>query len=276
MRKPVFQGSLGQDYYEYLVEKFKTNQRVDGRTLDSYRDLKIDLNVVPKAEGSAQVQLGKTSVIAGVKLTAGVPYADTPDEGVLTVGLDLAPFAHPEFQPGPPDEKAVGWGRVVDRGIREGKAIDLGSLVIEEGRKVVIIWLDLTLINYEGNAQDAASIAALAALMSTRFPEEIATALGKDSLELLHFPVSVTLGKIGDFMLVDPSIEEEDYLDSELSITSLEDGRISSMQKILLGPLSEEDVMKAVILAKKKGDDLRELVLKTVKKHKSRANRDSE
>lgn len=276
MRKPVFQGSLGQDYYEYLVEKFKTNQRVDGRTLDSYRDLKIDLNVVPKAEGSAQVQLGKTSVIAGVKLTAGVPYADTPDEGVLTVGLDLAPFAHPEFQPGPPDEKAVGWGRVVDRGIREGKAIDLGSLVIEEGRKVVIIWLDLTLINYEGNAQDAASIAALAALMSTRFPEEIATALGKDSLELLHFPVSVTLGKIGDFMLVDPSIEEEDYLDSELSITSLEDGRISSMQKILLGPLSEEDVMKAVILAKKKGDDLRELVLKTVKKHKSRANKDSE
>ncbi|MGC8631553.1 MAG: exosome complex protein Rrp42 [Thermoprotei archaeon] len=276
MRKPVFQGSLGQDYYEYLIEKLKANQRVDGRTLDSYRDLKIDLNVVPKAEGSAQVQLGKTSVLAGVKLTAGVPYADTPDEGVLTVGLDLAPFAHPEFQPGPPDEKAVGWGRVVDRGIREGKAIDLGSLVIEEGRKVVIIWLDLTLINHEGNAQDAASIAALAALMSARFPEEIASALGRDSLELLHFPVSVTLGKISDFMLVDPSIEEEDYLDSELSVTSLEDGRISSMQKILSGPLNEEDVMKAVILAKKKGDELRELVLKTVKKHKSRANKDSE
>lgn len=268
-RKPVFQGSLGQDYLEFLMAKLKSNERVDGRALDAYREISVEVGIIPKADGSARVTIGKTQAVAGVKVTTGTPYADTPDEGVLTVGLDLAPFAHPDFQPGPPDERAIGWGRVVDRGIREGKAIDLGSLVIEEGKKVAMIWLDLTLINHEGNAQDAASLAALAALVSTRFPQEVAEATGKQSLELTHYPVSVTLGKIGDFIIVDPSLEEEDYVDCELSITSLEDGRISSMQKVLPGPLTEEEILKSVSLSKAKGDELRDFVLGAVKRHKS-------
>ncbi|MFP3220342.1 MAG: exosome complex protein Rrp42 [Candidatus Marsarchaeota archaeon] len=268
-RKPVFQGSLGQDYLEFLMAKLKSNERVDGRALDAYREISVEVGIIPKADGSARVTIGKTQAVAGVKVTTGTPYADTPDEGVLTVGLDLAPFAHPDFQPGPPDERAIGWGRVVDRGIREGKAIDLGSLVIEEGKKVAMIWLDLTLINHEGNAQDAASLAALAALASTRFPQEVAEATGKQSLELTHYPVSVTLGKIGDFIIVDPSLEEEDYVDCELSITSLEDGRISSMQKVLPGPLTEEEILKSVSLSKAKGDELRDFVLGAVKRHKS-------
>jgi len=251
------------------MAKLKSNERVDGRALDAYREISVEVGIIPKADGSARVTIGKTQAVAGVKVTTGTPYADTPDEGVLTVGLDLAPFAHPDFQPGPPDERAIGWGRVVDRGIREGKAIDLGSLVIEEGKKVAMIWLDLTLINHEGNAQDAASLAALAALASTRFPQEVAEATGKQSLELTHYPVSVTLGKIGDFIIVDPSLEEEDYVDCELSITSLEDGRISSMQKVLPGPLTEEEILKSVSLSKAKGDELRDFVLGAVKRHKS-------
>ncbi|MGC8670902.1 MAG: exosome complex protein Rrp42 [Thermoprotei archaeon] len=269
MRRPSFQGSLGQDYLEFLLAKFKSNERVDGRALDQYRKLEVLPGVVPKADGSAQVKLGETQVLAGIKITSGAPYADTPDEGVLTVGMDLAPFAHPDFQPGPPDERGIGWGRVVDRGIREGKAIDLGSLVIEEGKKVVIIWLDITVLNHEGNAQDASSIAALAALMTAKFPPDIAESLGKDSIELAHYPISVTVGKIGDYLMVDPSLEEEDYLDSELSITTLEDGRVSSMQKILSGALTEDEVLRCVELAKEKGEELRAAVMDVAKKYKS-------
>ncbi len=269
MRGPSFLGTLDQDYLEFLLAKLKSNERVDGRALDQYRKLEILPGVIPKADGSAQVKLGGTQVIAGVKLTSGPPYSDTPDEGVLTVGMDLAPFAHPEFQPGPPDERAIGWGRVVDRGIREGKAIDLGSLVLEEGKKVAVIWLDVTLINHEGNAQDASSIAALAALMTAKFPPEIAEALGKESLELVHYPISVTIGKIGDYLILDPNLDEESYLESELTITTLEDGNVSSMQKILSGGLTEEEVLSSVALAKKKGEELRAMVMDVVKKYKS-------
>ncbi|MGC8600917.1 MAG: exosome complex protein Rrp42 [Thermoprotei archaeon] len=260
---------MDQDYLEFLLAKLKSNERVDGRALDQYRKLEILPGVIPKADGSAQVKLGGTQVIAGVKLTLGPPYSDTPDEGVLTVGMDLAPFAHPDFQPGPPDERAIGWGRVVDRGIREGKAIDLGSLVLEEGKKVAVIWLDVTLINHEGNAQDASSIAALAALMTAKFPPEIAEALGKESLELVHYPISVTIGKIGDYLILDPNLDEESYLESELTITTLEDGNVSSMQKILSGGLTEEEVLSSVALAKKKGEELRAMVMDVVKKYKS-------
>jgi len=270
MRKPSFQGALRQDFLEVMLSKLESGQRMDGRNLEAYRELKVELGVVPKAEGSAEVWLGQTNVMAGVKVGTGTPFPDTPDEGVLTVSLDLAPFAHPDYQPGPPDEKAIGWGRVVDRGIREGKALDLSSLVIDPGKKVVTLWLDLTLLNQDGNAQDAAALAALGALLTTRFPDEVSTVLGKSWLELSHYPLSVTLAKLNDYLMVDPTLDEEEFAQTELTISAIEDGRISSMQKVLSGPLTQEDVVRAVSIARHKTEELRNLIFEAVKRHKSR------
>ncbi len=60
-------------------------KRIDDRGLMDYRPLTIMLGTIEKANGSAQVYLGKTKVLAGVKVQVGTPFPDTPNEGILTV-----------------------------------------------------------------------------------------------------------------------------------------------------------------------------------------------
>ncbi|MGW8289540.1 MAG: exosome complex protein Rrp42, partial [Candidatus Bathyarchaeia archaeon] len=108
-----------------IIELLESGKRTDGRGPTDYRDIKIESGVIERAEGSARVLLGKTEVIVGVKISTGTPFPDVPDTGVLTVNAELVPLASPDFEPGPPGEDAVELARVVDRGIRESKAIDL-------------------------------------------------------------------------------------------------------------------------------------------------------
>ncbi|MGC8555455.1 MAG: exosome complex protein Rrp42, partial [Conexivisphaera sp.] len=101
---------------EKLKELLAKGQRLDGRGLKDYRPLSIRTSIISKAEGSAQVYLGNTAVIAGVKASLDKPYRDTPDRGNLIVNAEILPLASPYIEPGPPNENAIELARVVDRG----------------------------------------------------------------------------------------------------------------------------------------------------------------
>ena len=105
------------------------DKRLDMRSFTEYRKpIEIETNISWTAEGSAKVTIGKTVVLAGVKLSREKPYNDTPDEGGIMINVELIPLSSPEYEPGPPGIKAVELARVTDRGIREAKAIDLKAL----------------------------------------------------------------------------------------------------------------------------------------------------
>src|SRR5205809_348546 len=116
-----------------VVDLVSKGKRIDERGPESYRPIQIQVGLIEKANGSAQVHLGKSKVLAGIKVQTGTPFPDTPDEGVLTVNAELVPLASPSFEAGPPSEAAIEISRVVDRGIRESKAIDMKSLVLQKG-----------------------------------------------------------------------------------------------------------------------------------------------
>ena len=90
-------------------------KRIDDRGPLDYRQLTITLGTVEKANGSAQVYLGKTKILAGVKVQVGTPFPDTPNEGILTVNAEFVPLAYPTFEAGPPDENSIELARVVDQ-----------------------------------------------------------------------------------------------------------------------------------------------------------------
>src|SRR3989344_3636745 len=119
-----------------LKRMFLANKRFDSRTLLEYRDIKVELNVSNKAEGSARVFLGKTEVIVGVKLQLGTPYPDSMEKGNLMVSGDLLPLASPRFESGPPGFEAIELPRLVDRAIRESGMIQLDKLVVTPKEKV--------------------------------------------------------------------------------------------------------------------------------------------
>jgi len=159
--------AIKKDYITKLAEQGK---RVDGRTFDQYRTIEIETKVVNKAEGSARIKIGNTQVLVGIKMDLGEPFPDTPDCGVLSTAAEFVPLASPDFESGPPRENAIELARVVDRGVRESEVVDIKKLVITPGEKVWIVFIDIHILDYDGNLLDAASLGALAALMTTKVP----------------------------------------------------------------------------------------------------------
>jgi len=69
--------------------------------------------------------------------------------------------------------------------------------------------------------------------------------------------LSITILKIGDYLIADPSVDEEKVYDSRLTVATLADGTLCGMQKGGDAPLTEEEIMKMVELAIEKGKELR-------------------
>ena len=224
---------------KYIEDLLKQGKRIDGRDLWEYRPITIEAGIIPKSEGSVDVCLGKTHVIAGVKYEMGPPFEDDPDQGVCTVMSEFVPMASPMFESGPPGEDSIELARVVDRGIRHGGCINYKKLCVKEGKMAYILYDDLYILDYSGNLIDCASLAALVALINCKLPgakwnEKTGTAEWDGTYwnaPIEELPLTATFAKIGDIICVDPNLEEELIANGRLSICTNSKGFITSMQK---------------------------------------------
>jgi exosome complex component RRP42 len=238
-------------------------KRLDDRGVGDYREIKVEQGIIERAEGSARVLLGKTEVLVGIKIETGEPFPDTPNEGVQTVNAELVPLASAAFEPGPPDENSIELARIVDRGIRESKAIDTTKLVIEAGKKVFVIFIDVYVLNHDGNLIDASALAAVAALLNTKMPNyeikdgEVKIKTGYTPLPIKSRPITVTIGKINDKLIVDPWLEEEQIMDARISLAINDDGNICAVQKGCSGYFTQQEITEAIKIAQKKVAELR-------------------
>ncbi|MDH7508216.1 MAG: exosome complex protein Rrp42 [Methanomassiliicoccales archaeon] len=248
---------IKKDHIHRLLARGK---RVDGRNWDEFREITIQTNFTETAEGSARVRLGNTDVLVGVKMETGIPFPDTPDKGVLATNAELIPLASPTFEPGPPDENAIELARVVDRGIRESEMIDLDALCIVPNEEVWICFVDIYVLDYDGNLFDASFLGAVAALKSTVVP---ASRYGKGEdfkLPIKCLPMSVTAVQIENSILVDPTLDEEKVAAARLTVTTDENGDIRAMQKGLKGSLTIDQIKKIIETSQRLGKELRKLV----------------
>lgn len=266
--------TIKKNYLHKLAEQKK---RADGREFEEYRPVSIETGVISKAEGSARVKIGNTQVVTGIKIDIGEPYPDTPDAGVMTTAAELIPLASPDFEAGPPRENAIELARVVDRGIRESNVIELEKLCLTPGEKIWIIFIDIHIIDYDGNLFDAASLAALAALFDSRMPidrlpaenkemyiqklneygitpveETVKTKSGDEEKISSYFlpmrepPISCTFAKFNNAVVVDPSLDEEEIADARLTVATDSKGAIRAMQKGLNGSFTLDEIKKII------------------------------
>lgn len=247
-----------------IIAGLKEGKRNDGRKIDELRKLDISYDVSENADGAARVKLGNTDVIAGVKMILGTPYPDSPDEGSISVGAELLPLADPNFESGPPREDAIELSRVVDRGIRESKAIDFKSLSIVEGESCWVGFVDIYMLNNDGNLFDACGIASLAALLKTRMPKlednEIVKGEYSGKLKLNSKPVLNTFAKIGSSVVADPTLGEEMAMSSRFSVAVTEDDKITAFQKGLSGSFKINEINEAIDMALKNSKQIRKLL----------------
>lgn len=240
---------------DYIADLARQGKRIDFRTLDQFREVSVEVGSIKSAQGSALVKVGKTQVMAGIKVEHAEPFADKPDSGMLIVNAELLPLASPTFEPGRPDENAIELARVVDRGIRESNAIDLDKLVIKSGEDVWAVFIDIHVLDHDGNLIDASALAAIAALLNAKPPKDEAWKLPEFPIQ--KKPVTVTVAKINNKLMVDPCLDEEGVMDARITIATIEDGSVCAMQKGGIGCFSREELEQAYELARAKGAELR-------------------
>jgi len=247
---------------EHLLKALNKNVRYDGRKTDEYRAVKIKYGISDSAEGSASIKIGDTEVLVGVKLAIEEPYPDTADRGNLMVNAELRPISNPKFEPGPPGDQAIELARVVDRGIREAKAIDVKKLCIKAGEKVWSVMIDICTLNDAGNLFDAAALGALAAIKNARFPKEKDGVIDygektDQPLPIITEPVAITVIKIGNKLIVDPLPDEEALIEARLTVAITQKNEICAIQKGGESPLSSDEINEMIALALEKAPELR-------------------
>src|SRR6476659_8162667 len=219
---------------QQMLEALLRGKRLDGRNFDSYRDLEIEIGIIDKASGSARVKLGNTEVIAGIHVETG-----------------------------PPDEEAIELSRVVDRGVRESKMLNLDKLSLIPGKIVYTIFVDCSIINSDGNLLDATSYAVVAALLTCKIPvfvvqdDKVLNTGDFMPPPITTIPISVTAVKIGDSVLLDPTMEEEACMDARLTITTQSDGDFVALQKGYAGPFAISQILQSAEIARNKGEEIR-------------------
>jgi exosome complex component RRP42 len=247
-----------------MREAISRSKRLDGRDLDEMRTLEIELGIIGKADGSSRVRLGNSEVVAGVKVETGEPFEGLENKGALILSAEVLPTASPYVEPGPPDEETIELARVVDRGVRESEMVDLGKLALIPGKVVYTIFVDCSIINYDGNLFDASSYAVVSALMSSKLPvfevqegEAVVNTGKKMDPPLTTIPVSITAVKIGDSVILDPTAEEEACMDARITITTNSEGKFAALQKGSTGSFTIDQIKKAAEIARIKGEEVR-------------------
>lgn len=139
-------------------------------------------------------------------------------------------MADPNFEAGRHSELSSQLNRLLEKCIKDSKAVDLESLCIKVNERVWSLRVDINLLNHEGNILDCASIAALAALAHFRRPDvtcdgeefKIHSLKERDPIATVihHYPICVTYAIFceGEYILADPNLLEEGVAEAFLSV----------------------------------------------------------
>ncbi|XP_020230042.1 exosome complex component RRP45A isoform X2 [Cajanus cajan] len=264
---------------KFIETALLSDLRVDGRRPFDHRKLTIKL---AKEDGSAEVHLGHTHVMAFVTAQLLRPYRDRPNEGSLSIFTEFSPMADPSFEPARPADAAVELGRVIDRGLRESRAIDTESLCVLSGKLVWSIRVDIHILDNAGNLVDAANIAALASLLTFRRPE--CSLSGDDGQEVVvhppehrdpipliihHLPIAVTFGFFSNenLLVIDPTHQEERVMTGRMTATVNSNGDVCAIQKAGGEGVSQSVIMHCLKLAHTKATDITTKIRDAVEIH---------
>ncbi|TDH73562.1 hypothetical protein CCR75_006724 [Bremia lactucae] len=282
---------LSENERQYLVNCLSQppHVRADGREMLQQRKIRVQFRR-NETESQAEVQLGRTRVIGNVHGEIVPPFPDRPTEGFLHFVVDLSPMASPSFEASSSAGRgsassvaAAELARLVERGVRESRALDTEALAVVAGEKVWAITCHVHVVDHGGNLVDAASLAAIAALMHYRRPEVAVkeSSSGKESLtvysvdehaavplSLHHIPISISFcflqaaAKLSTsessntahhtdepFIFMDPTDREEHVTDARMSFTFNSFGELCAVHKIGGAAVSRAAVLRCANIA---------------------------
>lgn len=236
---------------EFVTEALKQKIRTDGRQLDQFRDVHIELG---DEYGFVDVRLGKTRVVVRISAEIVTPYEDRPFEGLFQVATEISPMASAMFENGRQSDDELLITRAVEKAVRRSGALDLESLCIIAGSKCWSIRADVHFLDYDGGFIDASCIGVMTALQ--HFKKNDITVSGEQiivhsveerepvELSILHVPVCVSFaffnpngieenikGDANEIYVIDATLQEELLQDGVLTVTINKNKEVCQISK---------------------------------------------
>ncbi|MEW5303070.1 MAG: hypothetical protein WDW36_005798 [Sanguina aurantia] len=273
--------SISNNDRAFIIKALKEECRLDGRQLYDFRKVKYQFSLDTR---SATVTLGDgTRVMTVITAVLEAPYPDRPNEGPIKFNVEFSPMASPAFEAGRPGEAAVVMARLVERGLRQSRAVDQEALCVMAGRKVWALTVDVRILDHCGNLVDAACLSALAALLAFRKPQVsidggasgcdvvVHPPEEKDPLPLTlhHLPVAISfaLFEDGDTVVMDPSLKEEAAMAGRLTVVMNTAREVCAVHKAEGVGLTTPQFMRCLRLAGAAADKLVTGLKSALEKH---------
>ena len=220
--------------------------------------------------------------MASISASLEAPYADRHSEGSITFEVTHTAMAGFGSDFARTKEDAVELSRLVERGLRESRAVDLEALCVQPGRKVWHLQVDVRLLDNCGNATDAVGLAALGALCAFRRPDVtvdpdapggiiIHPPTDKEPLPLtlhhLPLPISFAFFEAGEVIALDPLSKEEAAASGSFTVTMNPQGELCAAQKAHGVGITPAQVMQCMRIAATKVKDLTAQLRKALEAH---------
>ncbi|MBE1607987.1 ribonuclease PH [Actinopolymorpha pittospori] len=200
--------------------------RVDGRTADQLRPVKITRGWLDHAEGSVLVEFGRTRVLCAASVTEGVPRWRR-DSGLGWVTAEYAML--PRATNSRSDRESV-------KGRIGGRTMEISRLVGRSLRAVVdyaalgenTIVLDCDVLQADGGTRTAAITGAYVALVdAVRYLEGRGSVKGQALVDSVS---AVSVGIVDGAPLLDLCYEEDVRADTDMNVVMTGDGRFVEVQ----------------------------------------------
>ena len=217
------------------------SKRIDGRGFDELRKMEAKIGVVESADGSAMFKIGDTIAIAAVRGPRDLhpKFMQNPKRGTLRCNYNMMSFSVDErIRPGP-SRRSREISLVTENALMP--AVNLSDFP----NAVVDVFVEI--VQADAGTRCAGICAASLALADAGIP-------------MRDMVCAVSVGKVGDKILVDLNKHEEDYEEgcSDMPVAMLP-GRdeISLLQ--LDGKMKKEEIAEALELAKKSCEKILEV-----------------
>lgn len=265
--------------------------RPDGRALGEARYTTVVLGSVASADGSALVKIGSTTMLAAIKVEVMTPSADSPDEGSIAVEFHMPPICSSLVRPGRPAEAAPVISKQLSDTIASSGMIDLKDLCLASGKAAWMAYLDIYCLDADGALFDAALLSAVAAFSHLEIPlaslnddgrvvlgtkkknkngvpepeNEPATKEEKRKLHLNSVPFSLSCILHKNYILADPTAEEEVIMETVLNVVLDSSYQLVSLYKPGGPALASTSVIQdCVALTKQRVNQLKNILSEAI------------
>ena len=228
--------STSQDKPQLIID----GKRLDGRGPGDMRRISIEANVLKNAAGSAYIEWGNNKILAAVygPREALPKHTSDREKAVIKCRYQMAPFSSLE------DHGRTGPNR---------RSTEISKVIREVFENVVIreqfpgseISIFIEVLQADGGTRAAGVTVAAVALATSGIP-------------MIDIPYGVSVGKIGDQIVIDLNKIEDNYSDADVPIAiGARDGKILLLQ--MDGDMTNAEIAKGIRMAQEAGSVISKL-----------------